>query len=179
MAIANITLDRSRLAQVAAPLVIGALGCLLPALTITSLNARIEPVTVTRALWGAADLARGLDPTEVPSFYTGADPDALGRWLNVFSMGLTLQQVGVVVALVTLVALLMDEINKFLFWPLHLAGWVLTLTTVPLWLGAVRLADLGVDVRLGPAWVTLLGAGVLLLVLTFRARTRVDTYGGV
>jgi hypothetical protein len=179
MAIANITLDRSRLAQVAAPLVVGVLGCLLPALTITSLNAQIEPVTVSHALWGAADLARGLDPSEVPSFYTGADPDSLGRWLNVFSLALTLQQVGAVVALVTLVALLMDEINRFFFWPLHLAGWVLTLATVPLWLGAARLTGLGVDARLGPAWVALLGAGVLLLVLTFRARTRIDTYGGV
>ncbi len=179
MAIANLTLDRSRLTQVAVPLVLGVLGCLLPAVTITSLNTRIEPVTVTQSLWGSADLARSLDPTEMPSFYTGADPDALGRWLNVFSVALTLQQVGAVVALVTLVALLMDEINRFVFWPLHLAGWVLALAPVLLWWGAVRLGALGVDVRLGPAWVALLLAGVVLVVLTVRARGRIDSYGGV
>ncbi len=179
MAPANLTLDRSRVTQVAAPFVLGVLGCLLPYLTITSLNTRIEPVTVTHALWGAADLARSLDPTEVPSFYTGADPDALGRWLNVFSVGLTLQQVGVVVALVTLVALLMDEINRFLFWPLHLAGWALALSTVPVWLGALRLGAEGVDLRLGPAWVAFLLAGVVLVVLTWRARGRIDSYSGV
>lgn len=179
MAIANLTLDRSRLTQVAVPLVLGVLGCLLPAVTITSLNTRIEPVTVTQSLWGSADLARSLDPTEMPSFYTGADPDALGRWLNVFSVALTLQQVGAVVALVTLVGLLMDEINRFVFWPLHLAGWVLALAPVLLWWGAVRLGALGVDVRLGPAWVALLLAGVVLVVLTVRARGRIDSYGGV
>lgn len=179
MAIANLTLDRSRLTQVAVPFVLGVLGCLLPAVTITSLNTRIEPVTVTQSLWGSADLARSLDPTEMPSFYTGADPDALGRWLNVFSVALTLQQVGAVVALVTLVALLMDEINRFVFWPLHLAGWVLALAPVLLWWGAVRLGALGVDVRLGPAWVALLLAGVVLVVLTVRARGRIDSYGGV
>ena len=84
-----------------------------------------------------------------------------------------------VVALVTLVALLMDEINKFFFWPLHLAGWVLVLATVLLWLGAVRLGRLGVELSLGPGWVPLLVAGALVLVFTFRARTRIDTYGGV
>ncbi|HEY5980017.1 MAG TPA: hypothetical protein VIT41_10320 [Microlunatus sp.] len=179
MAIANLTLDRSRLVQVALPLVVGALGCLLTYLTITSLNAQIEPVTLTQRLWGAADLARSLDPTDVPSFYTGSDPDALGRWLNTFSIALTLQQVGVVVGLVTLVALLMDEINKFFFWPLHVAGWVLVLSTVPLWLGAVQLGRLGVALRLGPGWLPLLLAGALVLVFTFRARLRIDTYGGV
>lgn len=179
MAVANLTFDRSRVTQVAVPFVLGVLGCLLPSLTITSLNTRIEPVTVTHALWGAADLARSLDPTEMPSFYTGADPDALGRWLNVFSVALTLQQVGAVVALVTLAALLMDEINRFFFWPLHLAGWLLVLSAVPLWLGAVRLAGQGVDLRLGPAWVAFLLAGVVLVVLTFRARGRIDSYGGV
>ena len=179
MAIANITLDRSRLVQVGLPLLLGGLGCLLPYLTITSLNTRIEPVTVTRSLWGAADLARGLDPTEVPSFYTGADPDSLGRWLNIFSIGLTLQQVGVVVGLLTLVALLMNEINKLVFWPLHLAGWMLVLAAVPLWLGVVQLRGLGVDLTLGPGWVPLVLAGVLLLVFTVRARKRIDTYAGV
>ena len=179
MAVANLTLDRSRLIQVAVPLGLGVLGCLLPYLTITSLNTQIEPVTVTRGLWGAAGLARSLDPTEMPSFYTGADPGALGTWLNVFSVAVTLQQVGVVVGLVTLVALLMDEINTFLFWPLHLAGWVLVLATALLWLGAVRLGALGVDALLGPAWAVLALTGLVLLVLTFRARTRIDSYGGV
>lgn len=179
MALANLTLDRSRVTQVAAPLVLGVVGCLLPYLTITSLNTRIEPVTVSHALWGAADLARSLDPTEMPSFYSGADPDALGLWLNVFSVALTLQQVGVVVAVVTSVALLMDEINRFLYWPLHLAGWLLALSAVPLWLGAVRLGAEGVDLRLGPAWVAFLLSGVVLVVVTLRARGRIDTYAGV
>lgn len=179
MAIANITLDRPRLVQVALPLVVGLLGCLLPYLTITSLNAQIEQVTVTQRLWGSAALARTLDPTDMPSFYTGADANALGQWLNTFSIALTLQQVGVVVALVTLVALLMDEINKFFFWPLHLAGWVLVIATVLLWLGAARLGRLGVELSLGPGWIPLLVAGALVLVFTFRARTRIDTYGGV
>lgn len=179
MAIANITLDRPRLLQVALPLVVGLLGCLLPYLTIASLNAQIETVTVTQRLWGSAALVRTLDPTDMPSFYTGADPNALGQWLNVFSIALTLQQVAVVVALVTLVALLMDEINKFFFWPLHLAGWALVLATVLLWLGRVQVGRLGVELSLGPGWVPLVVAGALVLVFTFWARSRIDTYGGV
>ena len=37
----------------------------------------------------------------------------------------------------------------------------------------------GVTIELGPAWVPAVLAGVLILVWTFRARGRIDTYGGV
>jgi len=39
--------------------------------------------------------------------------------------------------------------------------------------------DLQVTARLGPAWIFGLLAGVLILVVTLRARKRIDTYGGV
>lgn len=179
MRLANLTVDRSRALQVGGPLVLGLLGLLLPALTTTSLNEQIEPVTQTERLWSAAALARSLDPQQMPSFYSGADPAALGLWLNGLSIALTLQQIALVVGLFTLVALLMDEINKFVFWPLHLAGWVLALAAIVLWVSAIRLSGLGVQLSLGPAWVPLLLGGVGVVVLTFRARSRIDTYAGV
>lgn len=179
MALSNFTLDRGRLLQVAVPLVLGALGCLLPALTITSRNAQIETVTSTGRLWPAADLARTLDPQVMPSFYDGAEPARLGLWLNALSVGLTLEQIGVVVGVLSLVALLMDEINAFVFWPLHLAGWVLAAAPIPLWLGAIGLRRLAVELALGPAWFALTAAGITLLVLTVRARSRIDSYPGV
>jgi hypothetical protein len=54
---------------------------------------------------------------------------------------LGVQQLGSLLAAATCWGLFFDEINKFLWWPLHLSG----------------------D----------------LLVATFRARSRIDTYGGV
>jgi hypothetical protein len=36
-----------------------------------------------------------------------------------------------------------------------------------------------VTISVGPAWVPAVLAGILVLVVTFRARSRLDTYGGI
>lgn len=76
-------------------------------------------------------------------------------------------------------AVLFDEINKFFWWPLHLAGYALVVVPVPVLIGLHLLRLCRVTVSVGPAWVPAVLAGVLILVLSFRARHRIDTYGGL
>ena len=58
--------------------------------------------------------------------------DRLPLALNVFNLGASMHQVAAVVAVLVCWALLPDEVNKFFWWPLHLAGWALALGVVPL-----------------------------------------------
>jgi hypothetical protein len=60
---------------------------------------------------------------------------------------------------------------------LHLSAYPLVLAGTPLLVGAARLHGLGVDLAVGPGWVPGLVAGVLIRVATWRARSRIDTYG--
>lgn len=80
------------------------------------------------------------------------------------------------VAIATCWALLTDEINRFLRWFLHLSGYPLVLAPVALLLGIHRLHGLDVPVTSGAGWVPGLLAGLLVLVSTWRARRRIDTY---
>lgn len=183
MALRNLTFSTGRLIQVGAPLLLGLLGCVLTYYSVTSLNAQIEPERHTVRLFGGAALARSLEPQDLPVFYTAAFADGsgsvMGPWLDLFSVGVTLHEVGVVVGAVTVVSLLMNEIHKLLFWGLHLAGWLLVMATVAMWFGVIELRGFGVDLDLGPAWIPLTLAGIALIVLTLRARSRIDTYAGV
>jgi hypothetical protein len=98
---------------------------------------------------------------------------------NVIGVAPGLQEIGTVVAAVTCWGLFFDEINKFLWWPLHLSGYVLVVVPIPLLVGLYMLRASRVTVSVGPAWVPAVLAGLLILVVTFRARSRIDSYGGV
>ena len=90
-----------------------------------------------------------------------------------------MQQIGSIIAVASVVGQFFDEINKFLWWPLHLAGYLLVLTTVPLFIGVHLLQVQHIPVQLGPAWVPALLAGLIALVMTFRSWKRIDSYGGI
>ena len=171
------TFTRNRIVGVVAVVVIGVVGALLPYLTLGYEDFSSQPVRPTLTLWPTARLLRVLSLTYLPA---GADagPDALQRGVDFLTFGASMHQVGLVLAVVTLWGLFMDEINKFLWWPLHLAGWILVLATVGSWVGVLIFQKAGVDAHLGPGWVPLLAAGVLVLVLTFGSRSRIDSYRG-
>ena len=100
------------------------------------------------------------------------------RGVDLMHLGAHAHQVGLVIAVLTAWGLFMDEINKFFWWPLHIAGWILGLGTVALMVGWLLLRAVEVDVQILAGWVPLLIAGILALVFTFRARSRIDTYRG-
>ena len=128
-------------------------------------------------LLGAGTLL-ALDPTYFPS-YSPEVRESFNQAFNVVGIAPVLQQLGSLVALVTCWGLLLDEINKFLWWPLHVSGYLLAVVPVPLFVGASLVRGTGVTLDLGPAWVASVLAGALILVATFRSRDRIDTYGGV
>jgi hypothetical protein len=175
MALRGYSITRDRLWPAAASVGLVVLGSLLPYLRLSYLNFTVERVDARLTLFPAATLVRGVDPLWLPS----ADIDRLPAALNVFNLGVSMHQIGAVLAVLTCWALLADEINKFFWWPLHLAGWVLTLGVVPLFVGFRLLRSAGVEVGLGPAWLPLTLAGVIVLVTTFRARERIDSYAGI
>ena len=169
------TFSRDRVVPAAASVVLVVLGALLPYLRMQYLSLTVQVVEARLTLFPAATFVRGIDPLWLPA----ADPDRLPLALNVFNLGSSMQQIGAVLAVLLCWALFADEINKFFFWPLHLAGWLLALGPVPLLIGLSMLRSAGVVVGLGPGWVPLALAGVVVLVSTLRARSRLDTYGGI
>lgn len=171
----GVTLTRDRVVPAAASVVLVVGGALLPYLRMQYLDFAVQLVDARLTLFPSATLVRGIDPLWLPA----TELDRLPLALNVFNLGASMHQVGAVVAVLLCWALFADEINKFFWWPLHLAGWLLALGAVPLLAGLGMLRSAGVVVGLGVGWVPLTLAGVVILVSTFGARSRLDTYGGI
>ena len=171
------TFTVARIAQVAGIAVIALIGALLPYLTLGYEDYASEPVRPTESLFPAAQMIRVLNLGYVPAT-AGVNPDDVLRGIDLMAFGSTAHQVGLIVAILTGWGLFMDEINKFLWWPLHLSGWILLAGTAAMGGGVSWLQSLGVDAHLGIGWVPLTLAGIAILVITFRARSRIDTYRG-
>jgi hypothetical protein len=166
-----------RALQVGGVLLLLLLGVLLPYLTLERFDQSFAVVTESAPLTGAGELT-GLDATYLPSYDAEIRP-AFNVAFNVLGVGPTLQIFGSLVALASCWGLFFDEINKFLWWPLHLSGYLLIAVPIPLFIGLRMVSDLGVKAALGPGWVPAVLAGVLILMATLRSRSRIDTYGGV
>ncbi len=167
----------ARALQVGGILVLLLLGVVLPYLTLEHLDQSFAVIRETATLPNAGDLT-GLDPTYLPSY----DPELRPEFnvaLNVLGVGPTLQIFGSLVAAVTCWGLFYDEINKFFWWPLHLSSYLLIAVPIPLFIGLNMVRDLQVTASLRIGWVPAVLAGILILVVTLRARGRIDTYGGV
>jgi len=172
----NLVLTRSRALVVGGVVVLLLLGALLPYVTLSYFDAASAPVTTTARLTGAASLLGGVDPVSLPGYRLEVR-DAYNLALNFAAAGPGLQQIGTVVALLSCWALLTEEVNRIAWWFLHLSAYPLALAPVPFLVGAVQLHGLDVPVAVGPAWVPALLAGVLVGVASWRARSRLDTYG--
>ena len=171
------TVTGARALQVGGILVLLLLGVLLPYLTLEHFDESFAIVRETASLTGAGDLT-GLDATYLPSYDPYVRPD-FNVAFNVLGVGPTLQIFGSLVAAATCWGLFYDEINKFFWWPLHLSGYLLIAVPIPLFIGLNMVRDLRVDASLGTGWIPAVLAGILILVVTLRARDRIDTYGGV
>ena len=174
----GLTITWQRAVQVGGLLILLVLGAVLPYVTMEYYNARTELVRSTAQLFGAGGLLSGIDPSYLPS-YDVAVRSQMNLAFNVIGVAPGLQEVGTVVAAATCWGLFFDEINKFLWWPLHLSGYLLVLVPLPLFVGLHLLRATRVTVSVGPAWVPAVLAGVLILTATFRARSRIDSYGGI
>ena len=171
------TVTRGRALQVGAVLLLLLLGVTLPYLSLEHLDQSFAPVRSTARVLGAGTLL-GLDPTYFPS-YTPDTREVFNLAFNVAGVAPVLQQLGSLLAVATVWGLCFDEINKFLWWPLHLSGYLLIAVPVPLLVGASMVRDTGVTIGVGTGWVASVLAGVVILVATLRSRDRIDTYGGV
>ncbi len=175
MAVRGLTLSRERVLPAVLSVGLVVLGAVLPYLRLQYLNFTVQLVDARLTLFPAATLIRGVDPLWLPA----ADVGRLPLALNVFNLGASMHQIGAVLAVLLCWALFADEVNKFFWWPLHLSGWLLALGFVPLLVGLGMLRSVSVVVGLGAGWVPLTVAGVVILVSTLRARSRIDTYGGL
>jgi hypothetical protein len=166
-----------RALQVGGILLLLLLGVVLPYLTLEHFDESFAAVTETASLSGAGELT-GLDATYLPSYNPEVRPD-FNVAFNVLGIGPTLQIFGSLLAAVSCWGLFYDEINKFFWWPLHLSSYVLIAVPIFLFIGLGMVRGLGVNAGIGPGWIPATLAGVLILVVTLRARGRIDTYGGV
>ena len=166
-----------RALQVGGMLVLLLLGVVLPYLTLEHFDESFAVITETVSLRGAGALT-GLDATYLPSYSPEIRPD-FNVAFNVLGIGPTLQIFGSLVAAVTCWGLFYDEINKFFWWPLHLSSYLLIAVPIPLFIGLSMVRGLGVNASIDFGWIPAVLAGVLILVVTLRARDRIDTYGGV
>ena len=174
----GLTVTWERAAQVGGLLVLLVLGAVLPYVTMEHYSARTELVQSTARLFGAAEVLNGIDPSYMPS-YDVAVRSQMNLAFNVIGFAPGLQEIGTLVAAATCWGLFFDEINKFFWWPLHLSGYLLVVVPIPLFIGLHLLRASRVVVSAGPAWVPAVLAGLLILIVTFRARSRIDTYRGI
>jgi hypothetical protein len=144
----GLSLSRDRVLPAAVSVVLVVVGALLPYLRLQYLNRTVEEVDARLTLFPAANLVGRVDPLWLPA----ADATQLPQALQIFNLGASMHQIGAVVAVLLCWALLPDEINKFFWWPLHLAGWALALGFVPLLAGLGMLRSAGVLVGLGVGW---------------------------
>jgi hypothetical protein len=172
----NLVVTRSRALVVGAVVVLLVLGALLPYVTLDYLDAGSAPATASPRLAGAANLLGGVDPTYLPGYRLELR-DAYNLALTLAAAGPGLQEIGTVVALLSCWSLLTEEVNRIAWWFVHLSAYPLVLGPVPFLVGAVQLRGLDVALGVGFAWVAGLLAGVLVGVASWRARSRIDTYG--
>jgi hypothetical protein len=177
--LAQFTFSRGRILVVAAILALLLLGALLPYLVMPYLTPTIELAQLRAPLFPASEFVGGLDPLWLPDYQPGPANDDIRLGINALGFGMALQQICLVVTVLTCGALFQNEINKFFWWPLHLSGWLLALSPVPLFIGLRLLhgADVTVSLRIG--WLPVALAGVLVLVATFRAHNRIDSYASI
>jgi hypothetical protein len=179
MQVNGFTFSRRRIIEVATFVVLVVLGCVLPYLSMQYQNDKIEVVQFSGRLFSAADFVRGIDPLYFPSYEPGPKVGQMQLGLNVYNLGAAMHQIGAVVAVLMCWSLFQDEINKFFWWPLHLAGWLLALGFVPLFIGRSLLHRVQVDTSVSYGWLPLTLAGVVIVALTFRAHSRIDTYASI
>lgn len=176
---AGFSVTRPRVLSIAVLIALLVLGCLLPYLSMPYITFSVERALESASLFPAADFIRGIEPQWLPGYHPGPTSDAIAVALQVFNLGPNLQEFGLIVAVLTCWSLFQDEMNKFLWWPLHLSGWMLALGPVALLVGLHLLHAAQVSVTLSAGWIPLAVAGVLTLVTTFRARGRIDTYASI
>ena len=174
----GVTITRNRALQVGGTTVLLVLGIALPYVMVEHLNNTAELVRHREALFGASRMLGGLDPTFVPSFRPETVPQVKVA-LNVAAAAPGLQELGSIAALVACWGLVYDEINKFFWWPLHLAAYPLLVGPLLLLVGVRLLRAQDITVAVGPGWVPGFLAGVLVLVVSLRSHHRIDTYAGV
>jgi hypothetical protein len=172
----NLVITRSRALVVAGVVVLLVLGAVLPYVTLSYFDGASQAVTGSPRLLGAARLLGGVDPVYLPG-YEVERRSAYDLALNFAAAGPGLQQIGTVVTLLSCWGLLTEEVNRIVWWFLHLSAYPLILAPVALLVGAARLRGLDVPVTLGAGWVPGLLAGALVWVSSWRARQRIDTYG--
>lgn len=174
----GVTVTRDRALQVGGIVVLLVLGMALPYVTISYFNDTVELVRESPRLFAASGLLGGMDPTFLPSFRPET-VQPVNVALNLAAAGPGVQELGTIVALITCWGLFFDEINRLLWWPLHLSSYVLLIAPVLGLIGVYQLHRNDVAITIGPACFAGLLAGVLILVVTLRAYKRIDTYGGV
>ena len=166
--------SRARVLQVVGIVVMVIVGVALPYLAMVWQNPASEIVVFRGSLFPTANFVGGLEPLDLPDYSPGEKAQQIRLALNVMSAGPSLHQIGAVLSIITVACLFQNEINKFWWWPLHLAGWLLAVAFVPLLVGAALLSLQEVEFTLLPAWVMLTGAGVVVLACTFKSRHRID-----
>ena len=166
--------SRARALQVIGIVVLVIVGVALPYLAMVWQNPASEIVVFRGSLFPSVDFVGGLEPLDLPDYSPGEKAQQITLALNVMSAGPSLHQIGAVVAIITVACLFQNEINKWWWWPLHLAGWLLAVAFIPLLVGAALLSLQEVEYTVLPAWVMLTGAGVVVLVCTFKSRHRID-----
>ncbi|MET1005143.1 MAG: hypothetical protein ABWX96_06320 [Propionibacteriaceae bacterium] len=176
---AGFSVTKPRVAVVVAIVALVLLGSLLPYLTMPYINTSSELTTIHTSLFGAVNFMGGFEALWLPDYSPGPQNGAIQVAINVFNAGVDVQQVGLFVAVITCGSLFQNEINKFFWWPLHLSGWALALSPLPLLIGLRLFHQAGVDITLHAGWVPIAVAGVVILVATFQARNRIDTYASI
>ena len=177
MLVKGFALTRQSVIPVVVIVVLIVTGSLMPYLSMQYLTQTIEVDEFRGTLFPGAQFIRGIQNEYLPPFYNGIQDMSAG--LNWTNLGASMQQIGSVLAIGSIWCVLQEEINKFFWWPMHLSSYLLTLGPIPLLIGASMLREQTVVISIGPGWIPVAVAGLLVFLLSLRARRRLDTYAGI
>lgn len=172
------TITRARMVVVIAVVVVCLVGALLPYVSVTYLNFTSEVVRPTHALFPTTGMLGTMDISYFPSA-SRSSLNTLQHGIDLMQLGATMQEVGLVAAIITISCIFMNEINKFFWWPLIIAGFLLGLGPIAFLAGTHLMAGAGVALSVGFGWIPLALAGSFVIVVALRSRSRMDTYRGV
>ncbi|HEY5979094.1 MAG TPA: hypothetical protein VIT41_05600 [Microlunatus sp.] len=125
-------------------------------------------------------LGRSLIPTGLlfsqvqPAAVGPYDLALLGLGINVAYLGIGMQQLALVAAFASFWVLAAEDINRWIFRVVIIAGWVLALSTPITLTGWSLIRASGAPALLGWAWLPALIAGLAIIVVARRSRERID-----
>lgn len=106
--------------------------------------------------------------------FATTDLSTLALAFNATYLGLALHEFGLLLATFSVWSVLGDDVNRWLWWMMRIAGWLLVSSPPFITTGWALMQRSGVPAQLGIAWLLTMLGGLGLVLLAWVTRQRID-----